>query len=122
MPIQNRKSKIENPLGQQPSDTPLHLGDRIDLVLRPVTTSSGKTITREVCLHRGAVIILPILQKSPLKIVMIHNRRHTVGQTLLEPPAGTFECRKRGKAGRPGDPTEGPAAWAARELTEETGY
>jgi ADP-ribose pyrophosphatase len=78
-----------------------------------MTTSSGKTITREVCLHPGAVIILPVLGDG--RIVMIKNRRHTVFEELLELPAGTLE---RDAAGH----SEEPAPCAARELTEETGY
>ena len=82
---------------------------------------------REVCLHRGAVIVLPLLESSPEpKIVMIRNHRHSVCDTLLELPAGTLEYKDvPGTAGiraRPGDPTEDPGACGARELTEETGY
>jgi ADP-ribose pyrophosphatase len=41
---------------------------------------------------------------------MIENHRHSVGQTLLELPAGTIES---------GEP---PESTATRELIEETGY
>ena len=104
--------------GKVPSDKLIHKGDRVDLVLRTVTTNSGKTIIREVCLHRGAVIILPVLSDG--RIVLIRNRRHTVFDTLLELPAGTLEYAS--EPGQPGDPTEDPARAAARELAEETGY
>ncbi len=86
-------------------------------MLRPITTNSGKTTHREVALHPGAVIILPILNDG--RILLIHNRRHTVYESLLELPAGTLERA-------PGTPMgvahEDPAAAAARELTEETGH
>ena len=104
--------------GRIGSDQLIHKGDRVDLVLRTVKTNSGKTITREVCLHRGAVIILPIAPDG--RIVMIRNQRHTVFDTLLELPAGTLEYAR--EPGEPGDATEDPALAAARELTEETGY
>ena len=104
--------------GRVPGDQLIHKGDRVDLVLRTVGTNSGKTQVREVCLHRGAVIILPVLQDG--RIVLIRNRRHTVFDTLLELPAGTLEYAA--DTGEPGDPTEDPAGAAARELTEETGY
>ncbi|HUO09734.1 MAG TPA: NUDIX hydrolase [Phycisphaerae bacterium] len=104
--------------GRIASDQLIHKGDRVDLVLRTVTTNSGKTVTREVCLHRGAVIILPIAPDG--RIVLIRNRRHTVFDTLLELPAGTLEYAA--ETGEPGDVTEDPALAAARELTEETGY
>jgi ADP-ribose pyrophosphatase len=95
-------------LGILPQDTLIYKGSRIDLVVRPMTTTSGKTQQREVALHPGAVIILPLLDDG--RIVLIRNRRHTVSQELLELPAGTLE------------PPEDPALCAARELTEETGY
>jgi ADP-ribose pyrophosphatase len=90
----------------------------VDLILRPIRTTSGRQAAREVCLHRGAVIILPVTDSGD--IVLIRNRRHTVFDELLELPAGTLEYAA--ESGSPGDPTEDPAACAARELTEETGY
>ncbi len=83
-------------------------GTRVDMALRSVTTTSGKRLVREVVLHPGAVIILPVLQNG--EIVMIRNLRHTVGQWLWELAAGTLE------------PPEPPELCAARELIEETGY
>lgn len=95
-------------LGRQPEDKVIYSGERIELVLRTVTTSSGKTRQREVALHPGAVIVLPVLADG--RIVMIKNQRHSVKQTLWELCAGTLE---KG---------EDPAVCAARELIEETGY
>jgi ADP-ribose pyrophosphatase len=65
-------------------------------------------VTREIVVHPGAVIVLPVLTDTT--IVMIHNYRYTVEQELLELPAGTLEAH------------EAPAVCAARELEEETGY
>ena len=101
------------PLPLSPGDQLLHHGSRADFIFRPIPTTSGKTILREVCLHPGAVIILAVAPDG--RIVMIRNRRHTVQETLLELPAGTLE---RDAAGQ----TEDPAGCAARELTEETGF
>jgi ADP-ribose pyrophosphatase len=83
-------------------------GSRVELALRTMTTTSGRRVQREVVLHPGAVIILPVLDNG--RIVMIRNLRHTVGQWLWELPAGTLE------------PPEPPALCAGRELVEETGY
>jgi ADP-ribose pyrophosphatase len=105
-------------VGLAAGDTMMYEGDRVELVLRKVVTNEGKTIQREVCLHRGAVIILPVLGDG--RVVMIRNRRHTVFDTLLELPAGTLEYAAG--SGHPGDVVEDPALAAARELTEETGY
>jgi ADP-ribose pyrophosphatase len=63
---------------------------------------------REVIRHPGAVVLLPILDDK--RVLMINNLRHSVGETLLELPAGTI------------DPGEPPEMTAARELIEETGY
>lgn len=65
-------------------------------------------VRREVVVHPGAVLVLPLL--SATEIVMIRNHRFSVDAELLELPAGTLE------------PPEPPAVCAARELEEETGY
>jgi ADP-ribose pyrophosphatase len=105
-------------LRRLPTDQLIYKGERLDLVLRTVTTNTGQSRTREVCLHPGAVIILPVLDDG--RFVLIRNRRHTVCDVLLELPAGTLEYAAA--KGEPGDATEDPAEAAARELTEETGY
>ncbi len=68
----------------------------------------GKSFTREVVRHPGAVVVLPVLDDN--HVVMIENYRVAVGATLLELPAGTRE------------PNEPPEVTAERELIEETGY
>lgn len=95
-------------LALQPGDRVILRGPRMDFVLRRVQTRSGQAVEREVVVHPGAVVILPVLADG--RLVFIRNRRHTVHEDLLELPAGTLE---KGEA---------PAACAARELTEETGY
>jgi len=65
-------------------------------------------VWRELVVHPGAVLILPLL--SPEKVILIHNYRFAVAAELLELPAGTLE------------PSERPIDCAARELEEETGY
>src|ERR1700677_726027 len=69
---------------------------------------TGSRILREVVVHPGAVVILAI-QKDEM-VLLISNRRHAVGEVLLELPAGTLE---KG---------EDPMNCAGRELIEETGY
>jgi len=68
----------------------------------------GRTVSRDIVVHPGAVVILPILDQS--RIVMIRNRREAVEQELWELPAGTRS------------PDESPIDTARRELQEETGY
>jgi ADP-ribose pyrophosphatase len=100
-------------LKRHDGDNLIFHGNRVDFVLRPVPTCSGGTKKKEVVLHPGAVLILPVLDDG--RIVFVRNLRHTVGQTLLELPAGTLE---RDEAGN----VEDPLLCAGRELTEETGY
>ena len=71
-------------------------------------TPQGRSVSREVVVHPGAVVILPILDGN--RIVMVRNFRHSIQRELLELPAGTRE------------PDEEPIETAARELIEETGY
>lgn len=75
---------------------------------RRVPTRDGGTAMREVVVHPGAVVVLPILDDG--RIVMIRNHRFAVDETLWELCAGTLE------------PGEEPAVTAGRELVEETGY
>lgn len=77
---------------------------RVDRAIEP----SGKEVTRELVVHPGAVAI--VARPSPDEVVLIRQFRYSVGQTMLEIPAGTLE--------RDEDPRE----CAFRELEEETGY
>lgn len=86
----------------------LHKGRRFDFEIVTHQGRGGRTLTREVVRHPGAVVIVPVLPDG--RIVLIRNFRIAIGQYTLECPAGTL-----GKG-------EDPAACAARELIEETGY
>lgn len=68
----------------------------------------GGESVREVVRHRGAAVVLPILDDG--RVLLVRQFRYPVGEALLELPAGTLE------------PGEDPTACGARELTEETGY
>ena len=83
-------------------------GERFNVYQMELNGSDGKTYHREVIRHPGAVVLLPLV--DPDTVVLIRNHRATVGETLLELPAGTRE------------PDESPKQTAARELIEETGY
>lgn len=98
------------------SDDPAHTVGRIESLLstrifrveRRHYHASNGAFKREVIVHPGAVVILALLNTD--RVVMIHNRRHTIGRELLELPAGTLE------------PGEAPLDCARREIHEETGY
>lgn len=70
--------------------------------------ADGSTRTRAVVRHPGAVVVLPVVDDE--HVCLIKQFRVSVGKTLIEVPAGTLE------------PSEPPAACAARELSEETGF
>lgn len=90
------------------ADEGLVIGRRVRVEQRRVPRSDGREELREMVVHPGSVVVLPVLDDG--RLVMIRNRRFAVGKTLLELCAGTRE----------GD--EDPALCAARELEEETGY
>jgi ADP-ribose pyrophosphatase len=83
-------------------------GSKIRLELHHLENEDGDRIRREVCVHPGAVVILPVLDDG--RILLIRNRRYGIGQYLIELPAGTLE---KG---------EDPMNCAGRELLEETGH
>lgn len=86
----------------------VHVGRKIRVAVDTATAADGSTIRRDIVLHPGAVVILPILDAN--HIVLLRNHRFVIGETLWEVPAGTVE------------PNEPLQACAERELAEETGY
>src|SRR6478752_5927543 len=86
----------------------IHEGRKIKVVLDTSTGPNGETIRRDLILHPGAVVILPVIDRD--HICLLRNYRFVIGETLWEIPAGTLE---------PGEPIERAAE---RELIEETGY
>lgn len=86
----------------------IHKGRVVNLRVDEVELPGGRRSTREVVEHRGAVAIVPLLPDG--RVLMVRQFRLPAGRELLEIPAGTL------------DPGEEPAACAARELREETGY
>ena len=81
---------------------------RFQVVKQTVTRPDGRTASVSYVVHPGSVAILPLVDDDHL--CLIRSRRLTVGQTLIEVPAGTRE------------PGELPLETARRELEEETGY
>lgn len=86
----------------------LFSGRILKLRLDQVSLPDGRSATREVVEHPGAVAIVPINGQG--EIILVRQYRHPVGKILLEIPAGKL------------DPGESPETCAARELEEETGY
>lgn len=86
----------------------VHVGRKIRVAVDTTTSPDGQTVRRDVVLHPGAVVVLPVLDAD--RVVLLRNHRFVVGETLWEVPAGTLE---------PGEPLQ---TCAERELAEETGY
>jgi ADP-ribose pyrophosphatase len=77
---------------------------RQDVVVEPGDIEA----TRDVVVHHGSVVLLPILRDG--RLVLVRQYRHSAGDFLLEVVAGRME------------PGESPLTAARRELAEETGY
>jgi ADP-ribose pyrophosphatase len=86
----------------------IYTGRIVVLEVDRVRLPGGGESVREVIRHRGAAVILPILDDG--RVLLVRQFRYPVGEVLLELPAGTLE------------PGEDPIACAARELIEETGH
>ncbi|MCW5932854.1 MAG: NUDIX hydrolase [Fimbriimonadia bacterium] len=86
----------------------IYKGRVVSLRLDTVQLANGRTVTREIVQHRGAVAIVPLLDNST--VLLVRQYRQAVGEALLEIPAGTLE------------ENESPETCAIRELEEETGY
>jgi ADP-ribose pyrophosphatase len=86
----------------------VHRGRKVQVVLDTTVLPDGSTIRRDIILHPGAVVILPLVADD--RVCLLRNHRFIVNETLWELPAGTLEQ------------DESPDKAAVRELAEETGY
>lgn len=86
----------------------IYQGKKIQLALDTTMLADGTPLQREVVVHPGAVVMLPLLDDG--RVCLIHNQRVAIGKRLLELPAGMLQS------------PEPPATAAVRELEEETGY
>ncbi|MGD9253914.1 MAG: NUDIX hydrolase [Holophagae bacterium] len=83
-------------------------GRILDLEVDRVRLPNGNETVREVVRHRGAAVMLPLLDTG--EIVFVRQYRYPMGELLLELPAGKL------------DPGESAETCARRELEEETGW
>jgi len=88
---------------------------RFDVVAVEEILSDGLVREREIVVHPGSVVVVPIVDDHAFaggrQVCLIENHRLSVGRPLMELPAGTLDV-----------PGETPADAAARELAEETGW
>ena len=86
----------------------IYEGKILNVVCDTVTLPDGKEATREVCLHIGAVAVIPLLSDGC--VLMERQYRYPHSRVLLEIPAGKLNSTD-----------EDPLEAAKRELREETG-
>ena len=86
----------------------IYHGSLFDVRRDRVREPGGILATRELVMHCGAVVVLPVLEDG--RILLVRQYRHAAGRSLWELVAGRIERGER------------PAAAAKRELLEETGY
>ncbi len=77
-------------------------------VVDEIEYESGNRATREIAVHSGGAVVLPLLEDR--RIIFVRQFRYPLNESLYELPAGKLE------------PNESPEACAKRELEEETGY
>lgn len=83
-------------------------GHVLHVVKDTVSLPNGNTAIREICLHVGAVCIIPILDDG--RVIMERQFRYAHGRVFFEIPAGKLDHKD-----------EDPLSAALRELREETG-
>jgi ADP-ribose pyrophosphatase len=86
----------------------IYEGRIVNLRVDTVQLPNGKTSTREIVEHRGAVAIVPMISSED--VILVRQFRQSAGRVLLEIPAGGLEAG------------EDPVECAKRELMEEIGY
>jgi ADP-ribose pyrophosphatase len=92
----------------------LHHGRLGDFRIDTVRFSDGRTSTREILGHPGAVAIVAIDPDD--QVLLVRQWRTAAGRLMLEIPAGTLDRVE------PAGTIEDPERAAPRELEEETGY
>jgi len=85
----------------------VYSGIIFDVRLDTVVIPTGKTVTRDIVEHSGAVVIIP--QNATGDFLLVKQYRHAIGGWLLEFPAGTLEKGEK------------PLDCAKREVVEEVG-
>ncbi|RYL93353.1 NUDIX hydrolase [Sporolactobacillus sp. THM19-2] len=96
-------------LTEQKTDSKeLFRGEIVHLFLDTVALPDGRSATREVVKHPGAVAIIAVNDQG--KLLLVRQYRYPLDGIIYEIPAGKLE------------PGENPDHSAHRELEEETGY
>jgi len=83
-------------------------GHVFDIKVDQIEYDSGNKGVREVILHNGGAVVVPV--KDDGKIILVKQYRYPFDEFIYELPAGKLEIN------------EDPQTCATRELTEETGF
>ena len=83
-------------------------GKILDVKMDTVRLPNGKTATRELIRHIGAVCIVAVTEDD--EVIVEHQYRYPFDEVVVEIPAGKLDSKN-----------EDPADAAERELMEETG-
>ncbi|MFA6600695.1 MAG: NUDIX hydrolase [Candidatus Omnitrophota bacterium] len=86
----------------------IHRAQSFEVVSDRVLWPNGKILKRDLVLHGGISVILPLLDEN--QMVLVRQYRYGADQMLWELPAGTIARR------------ETPLQCARREIVEEVGY
>jgi ADP-ribose pyrophosphatase len=97
-----------NPEAEIVNHQELYSGKIVTLHVDTIRQASGRTSIREVVLHPGGVLAVPILDDG--RVVLIRQFRYPLQKYILEFPAGKL------------DGNLSPDETIARELEEEAGY
>ncbi len=93
----------------------IHRGRVGSFRIDTIQFSDGRTSTREILAHPGAVAIVAVDPED--QVLLVRQWRTAAGRALLEIPAGTLDVLDAGMG-----LIEDPGSAAPRELEEETGY
>lgn len=93
---------------KQISRKEIYNGSVLHVVRDTIELPNGESSHREICLHIGAVAVIPLLDDG--RVIMEHQFRYAHGRVFFEIPAGKLDT-----------PDEDPVEAARRELREETG-
>lgn len=106
---ETKTEKYENLREEKISEKEIYKGSIVHLTVDTVRLPDGKSATREVAWHKGAVCVVPLTENG--EIILEKQFRYPFSEVITEIPAGKMDHEG-----------ENPEEAARRELLEETGF